>query len=351
MQLSDRIEADSKRLSWINENSKANAIYVDNSFQRRSVWVEKNKVRLIESILTGYPIPELYFWAQPSDPTTGHAKFSVVDGQQRIRAIRQFIGDDLRLYEKHLDDDNKSASFANKIFSELGNDQKRVIWDYKLEIRTIPSDISKSAIKKMFLRLNETDKSLNPQELRHAEFNGEFIKACEELANKTFWNKWNVFSPAQIRRMGDIQTCSRFLIFLRRGFDGEISQSAINTMYDHYNDTYSSKQADVDLCESVIERINQLFNEDEKLAKFFKTQVHLYSLFIAILIFIQQKKKLSVVRTGENLSTFVNLYKLNDEDTDIENELTRYRLASNEGMLKKSSRELRVKKILSLLST
>lgn len=351
MRLNDKLDGETRKLSWINENSKDDAIFIDDTFQRRSVWVEKNKVRLIESVLMGYPIPELYFWAQESDPETGHARYSVVDGQQRIRTIKQFASGNLIIKKSYLDEANQDMSFVDKKFSELTSPEKRLFWDYKIQIRIIPADVSKGTIKKMFLRLNETDKSLNPQELRHAQFNGEFISACETLADTTFWDKWNIFSASQIRRMGDIQTCSRFLIFLRRGFDGEISQSAINTMYDHYNETYPGKKKDLMLCGEVIKLIDTLFNMEAKLSKFFKTQVHLYSLFVAILVFIQQGKKLNISSTAKKLSTFVDLYKLNDEPTDVEHDLGRYRLASNEGMLKRSSRELRVKKVLSLLST
>lgn len=350
MSLNEKIQGEAKRVSWINENSQANAIYIDSSFQRRSVWVEKNQVRLIESILIGHPIPELYFWAQPSDPETGHARFSVVDGQQRITAIRQFISNKLILSEKYLDDENKDKGFADKGFSELNSDQKRLVWDYKLQIRIIPHDVTKKRIVRMFLRLNETDKALNPQELRHAEFNGEFIKASEVLADNKFWEKWKIFSAAQIRRMGDIQTCSRFLIFLRRGFDGEISQNAINTIYDHYNENYKQKKQDIKSCEDALNVIDKIFDEETKLSKFFKAQVHLYSLMIAVMVFKQQGKEINIENTARNLSDFVDLYKLKDENTDVEHDIVRYRLASNEGMLKRSSRELRVRRILNLLS-
>lgn len=349
MVLNEKIVGETKRISWINENANDNAIYIDNSFQRRSVWINKNKVRFIESILTGHPIPELYFWAQESDAETGHARYSVVDGQQRISAIREFVSGQFRLQKQYLDEENQEFEFVNKYFKDLSPDDKRALWDYKIQVRIIPSDVSKNTIISMFLRLNETDKSLNPQELRHAEFNGEFITACETLADVVFWDKWNIFSSGQVRRMGDIQTCGRFLTFLRRGFDGDISQSAMDDMYTHYNENYPSRDEDLAWCKKVIRLMDRLYETEEKLSKFFKTQVHLYSLFVAILIYVQRGNSINIKKTSKSLTEFVDLYKFNDEDTDSEHDLTKYRLASNMGMLSRSGRELRVKKILSLL--
>lgn len=43
-------------------------LIVDDSYQRRSVWSEKDKVRLIETILLQLVIPELFFWRADTDP-------------------------------------------------------------------------------------------------------------------------------------------------------------------------------------------------------------------------------------------------------------------------------------------
>ena len=66
-------------------------LIVDDTYQRRSVWSEKDKVRLIETILLQLVIPELFFWKADTDPETGISTTHIVDGQQRIKAIYSFI--------------------------------------------------------------------------------------------------------------------------------------------------------------------------------------------------------------------------------------------------------------------
>lgn len=62
-------------------------------FQRNVVWDSKRKSRLIESILLRIPIPVFYF----SQGKNG--KLSVVDGLQRLTAIKSFMDNELKLSE------------------------------------------------------------------------------------------------------------------------------------------------------------------------------------------------------------------------------------------------------------
>lgn len=90
-------------------------------------------------------------------------------------------------------------------------------------------------IAKLFLRLNRTNTTLNPQELRNAEFNGEFLRLAEEIAQNEFWDNYKIFTQSDIRRMQDIQFISTLLIFLRMGIEQDNTQNQliecmINTM-------------------------------------------------------------------------------------------------------------------------
>ena len=54
-------------------------------FQRNFVWDIKRASRLIESILMGIPIPQLFFFEKSNN------EFLVIDGQQRLMTIYYFI--------------------------------------------------------------------------------------------------------------------------------------------------------------------------------------------------------------------------------------------------------------------
>ena len=68
-------------------------------FQRRLVWINKDKVEFIKTVLEGYPFPEIYIAAGSVDTKTGEGAEVLVDGQQRITTLFQYFkgSSDLRL--------------------------------------------------------------------------------------------------------------------------------------------------------------------------------------------------------------------------------------------------------------
>src|SRR3989338_7746607 len=55
------------------------------TFQRNYVWDLKRASRLIESIIMGLPVPQLFFYEKSKN------NFEVIDGQQRLMTIYYFI--------------------------------------------------------------------------------------------------------------------------------------------------------------------------------------------------------------------------------------------------------------------
>jgi hypothetical protein len=51
-------------------------------FQRRLVWTNRDKIRFLETVLGGYPFPEIYIAAGDVDLDTGQGTEMLVDGQQ-----------------------------------------------------------------------------------------------------------------------------------------------------------------------------------------------------------------------------------------------------------------------------
>jgi hypothetical protein len=318
--------------------------YIDNSYQRRLVWVEKQKVRLIETILMGYPMPEFYLWQQPVDLESGEQRLSIVDGQQRMSTISKFIGGEWSLKSKFLD--NKDAEYADKKWSELPSGCKEKIWNYVVNIRTIPSDFKREEIVVLFKRLNETDKSLNPQEIRNAEFDGLFLKASEEVANNSLFSSWNIFSDNEKRRMADITFASSLLIYQRSGISND-SVANINKAYDLFNEVYEDKEKDLKCIAEICSFINSTFKGHEEISKFFSSTVHLYSLFVAIDYLKSENFDLALLPL--KLLKFIELYKLENRNTS--SLISAYRLASQEATRSKKSREIRVESLVDWLNS
>lgn len=77
-------------VSWINGRRSDDSLEISPKFQRRPVWLEKERSALISTICLGLPFPEIYIQVV-TDPQTGKQKHIVVDGQQRITSILMFI--------------------------------------------------------------------------------------------------------------------------------------------------------------------------------------------------------------------------------------------------------------------
>ena len=196
MRIIDVLQPDKKTSKWIVDNYKNELLVVDNSFQRNYVWLEKHQISLIETILLGYAIPELYLWVIDTDPITGETKYSIVDGQQRIGAVFNFIDGKFKLRRAYLS--NKDADYVEKTFSDLSDDEKRLIWSYSFTIRQLPQEVSREEIVKMFLRLNSTDKSLNPQELRNAIKKSRHLpsgKCLKGAISLQLFSRWELLYP------------------------------------------------------------------------------------------------------------------------------------------------------------
>jgi len=58
-------------------------------FQRKSVWTDRDRAKLIDSILRNYPLPAIFLYRRETD---GDLVFDVIDGKQRLESIFMFMG-------------------------------------------------------------------------------------------------------------------------------------------------------------------------------------------------------------------------------------------------------------------
>lgn len=339
MSMVENMEVQSRPIKWLFDEFKKSNLFVDETFQRKYVWIPKDRRSLIETILLGYPIPEIYLWKTGTDPDSGETKYSIVDGQQRIRSIVDFIEDRLKLTESGLE--FQEAEYKNKIFTKLDSDQKSAFWGHNISIRFVGNNVDRESIVKMFLRLNKTSNALNPQELRNAEFNGEFIKAAAKIASIKFWKKHNLFNDADIRRMLDIQFASALLIFIKNGIEDETTQSAINKMYDLYDEEYTDSEIDLLAIEGILNIIDQLISIEPDLLDPIKKKTHLYTLFVTIYALATEFGEINF--PIDQVAKYCSIWFSSLENLTIENDifqpkLIEYKNLSQEGVQKKANR-------------
>lgn len=130
-------------------------------YQRTAVWQQAKKKLLIDSILRGYDIPKFYLRETPNDLMYS---YEVTDGQQRMRAIWEFIDGEFSLDEAEIEDFNTRGLD----FSTLTTHGEKLEFfnSYEINIALI-KEASQEEIRTLFARLQMGDR-LNPVELRHA---------------------------------------------------------------------------------------------------------------------------------------------------------------------------------------
>ncbi len=327
---------------------------VDKTYQRRKVWGIKDNIRLIETILLDLVIPEIFIWDCETDPVTGKTITHIVDGQQRINAIFEFIQNKFKLQGKFLISDDIKKAYSDLTFSELPDDIKRRIWIYEISVVNLNSSFTINEIKTMFYRLNLTDYSLNDQEKRKS-LDSAFGKAAEALADYDFWSIHKVFSAGDIRRMGDVEYCSNILLLCRDGIVDQTKQDVLDQIYTDFVDDYSDREQDFEKVNNAISIINELVDDEAK--SFASKKVQMYTLFSIAFDFIDNKVLLTdeikdyFVQFVKTYNSFKNEYELdlsNDEQLAYEM-IKKYKLASSEGVNKISNRMIRyevLKKVL-----
>lgn len=182
-----------KKISELYEKIKNESLDVRPDFQRRLVWNVKHKLEFIDTILKGYPFPEIYIANAEVDTVEIQSMELVVDGQQRLTTIVQYIDGDLL---------PKNESPISS-FSNLNKDQKKQFLNYPVTVRDF-RDVDQSTIREVFRRINLTQYSLNAFEIDHALYDGEFISLAKELSESALFLTLPTFREKDLSRMLDL---------------------------------------------------------------------------------------------------------------------------------------------------
>jgi hypothetical protein len=213
------------RISEFHKWNKEGRLDLKPPYQRKPVWTLKNKSFLMDTILSGLPVPEIYM--QVITSPKGDTRYEIVDGQQRLRAILEFIDGKYSIL-----DDEETPDYRGKEFAELSDGDKGNFWSYPLVVRELKTN-KEIEVRGIFKRLNKNVVPLTAQELRHSTYTGLFIKLVEDLADKEFWTENKIVTPAHIRRMRDVEFVSELLVGIMNGAqDGTKILDSYYSLYD-----------------------------------------------------------------------------------------------------------------------
>lgn len=172
-------------------------------FQRKLVWSIKHKESFIDTILKGFPFPEIYIAQSGIDLETFQSQQVVVDGQQRLSTIISYVNDELPC--KNI-----------RRYSALDNQQKAAFLNYDVVVRDL-KDASSDTIKEVFRRINLTQYRLNDIEINNAIYEGEFISTAKDILNHLDNESFPIFSDNELNRMGDLNYILMIMATLEEG--------------------------------------------------------------------------------------------------------------------------------------
>jgi hypothetical protein len=264
-----------------------NALLLNPDFQRRSVWKKPAKSYLIDTILRGLPIPIIFVRDMGPDLKTLKQTRDVVDGQQRLRTILSFVDRSLlKDFDESRDEFTINSAhnkvLAGKAYKDLSDDYQKRILDYQFSVHSFPSDTDDRIILQIFARMNSTGYKLNAQELRNAEFFGEFKTTALTLASEQLnrWRNWRIFTADQIARMNEFELTSEFMMLIMRGIL-EKNNTTIGEFYREHDGEFAEAHEVSKRFRKTMDTIEASFNADE-IAALFSSRTVFYALFASI---------------------------------------------------------------------
>lgn len=331
-------------ISWFRDRYNEGDLVIKPPYQRKPVWTERQKCYLIETILLELPIPEIF--VQQITTAAGLTTYAIVDGQQRIRAILQFLGSEIEPDEEEhnkfsLDKLDSTSEWRNLKFSELDENVKIEFFEYSISVRYLRTD-SDDAVRDMFRRLNKYLSPLKPQELRNATYAGPFLRLAERLANDEYWAENRIVTPVSIRRQGDVEFVSELLIGVLHGPQGGSSRTIDEyySNYEDYDDEFPEQRIVRRLYGQSMEVIQRVLPSIKKLRWSNKTDF--YTLFVAIASLLREKRDIlgSIRNIRAELETFAEevAIRLGDEEATVSSNAVAYVRAVEKGANDKKRR-------------
>lgn len=180
-------------------------------FQRSSVWTDRDREKLINSVLRNYPLPSIFLYCRQKD---GDIIYDVIDGKQRIEAILMFMG--VMRGNRYWAKAQLSGDGAEDWIDWNTLRRKKLqhrITGYKLQAIEVEGDAGE--IIELFVRINSTGKALTGAERRHANyFKSDFLKKSGQLAHRytKYFRENGILSSGQISRMKHVELVCELMV-------------------------------------------------------------------------------------------------------------------------------------------
>ena len=214
-----------------------NEIIVNKDYQRSDkVWPPAARSYLIETILKGFPVPKLYLY-QITDVKSRETHKEIVDGQQRSAAILDFYNDKFKVTKLAENED-----IRNRRYSELDGDDQQAFLDYAIDVDLFVSATTAEVIE-VFRRMNSYTVPLNPEEQRHACYQGKFKWFINDVADKLegVFLQTGTFKEKQLVRMADNKLLTELCDSFRNGIR-TTTKEILDALYKRYDSVFPEQE-------------------------------------------------------------------------------------------------------------
>lgn len=171
-------------------------------YQRNLSWNPSQQSEFIESLIVGLPVPFLFFYQ------TMDGRMEIVDGSQRMRAMRAFLRENLVLHDLALVPELEGFTFA-----DLPHERQNKLED--VTIRTIVLDTSTDPATRaeMFARINKGGTEANEAEIRRGSLPGPVTSLIRELAEHPNFVALTPFTPKAVLSREREELITRFFAY------------------------------------------------------------------------------------------------------------------------------------------
>ena len=321
-------------LNW----SERKELVLSPKFQRRTVWSPRGKSYLIDSILKGFPLPP-FFIREKLLVKERRTVREVVDGQQRLRTILEFINDGFSVMKIH------NESIAGLKYSQLSEEQQEQVLSYPLSVNTLIGT-DDSTVFDIFSRLNAYLVPLNDQEKLNALYVGVFKQFVDRISkvHLIFWEDNKIISKTQIARMKEVEFCSELICAMIFGLQN--GKKIVRDSFKKFDDELTNSELleerfaqTLEDCKNILDNnIKEL--EFRRMPLFYSFFVAVYDLKYELTEFENQGKQL----INDNIpNVLTEIYKINStvSEEDEYDEYIEFKNASKSSTDKITNRTIR----------
>jgi len=157
-------------------------------YQRRLRWSTAQKSKLIESLLLNIPVPPIFLYESDA------ARYEVMDGQQRLNAVKEFLSGDFALTSLTVLDPLNGIRYSRcppRIKRALDRASlSAIVLLLESASESTGNQLSMTDVRRfIFDRLNTGGTKLNPQEIRNALNPGPLNRIIVELTRNNLFTE------------------------------------------------------------------------------------------------------------------------------------------------------------------